>query len=136
MSRKKTARRVRRQRMFLRAFFVTLVIAALGTGGFLFASGFFGAGGGNEDTTLQAPYESRSALRTLETAEERPTLFGEGLCALLCSYLLSNILLMCEEKAERPGDETMADTADMTDMAEGEERKGNESASEGQDYTV
>ncbi len=65
--------------------------------------------------------------------------FGEGLCALLCSYLLSNILLMCEEKAERPGDETMADTADMadmTDMAEGEERKGNESASEGQDYTV
>ena len=62
--------------------------------------------------------------------------FGEGLCALLCSYLLSNILLMCEEKAERPGDETMADTADMTDMAEGEERKGNESVPEGQDYTV
>lgn len=28
--------------------------------------------------------------------------FGEGLCALLCSYLLSNILLLCEEKqAER-----------------------------------
>ena len=34
--------------------------------------------------------------------------FGEGLCALLCSYLLSNILLMCEEKAERPGDEGSA----------------------------
>ena len=62
--------------------------------------------------------------------------FGEGLCALLCSYLLSNILLMCEEKAERPGDETMADTGDMTDMAEGEERKGNESVPEGQDYPV
>ena len=29
-------------------------------------------------------------------------IFGEGLCALLCSYLLSNILLMCEEKAEEP----------------------------------
>lgn len=26
-------------------------------------------------------------------------IFGEGLCALLCSYLLSNILLLCEEKA-------------------------------------
>ena len=25
--------------------------------------------------------------------------FGEGLCALLCSHLLSNILLLCEEKA-------------------------------------
>ncbi len=25
--------------------------------------------------------------------------FGEGLCALLCSYLLSNILTLCEEKA-------------------------------------
>ena len=28
--------------------------------------------------------------------------FGEGLCALLCSHLLSNILLMCEEKADQP----------------------------------
>lgn len=27
-------------------------------------------------------------------------IFGEGLCAFLCSYLLSNILLMCQEKAE------------------------------------
>ena len=27
-------------------------------------------------------------------------IFGEGLCALLCSYLLSNILLLCEEKTE------------------------------------
>lgn len=26
--------------------------------------------------------------------------FGEGLCALLCSYLLSNILLLCQEKQE------------------------------------
>ena len=29
-------------------------------------------------------------------------IFGEGLCAFLCSYFLSNILLMCEEKAEAP----------------------------------
>ena len=27
-------------------------------------------------------------------------IFGEGLCALLCSYLLSNILLMCQEQEE------------------------------------
>lgn len=27
-------------------------------------------------------------------------IFGEGLCAFLCSYLLSNILLMCQEKSE------------------------------------
>lgn len=27
-------------------------------------------------------------------------IFGEGLCAFLCSYLLSNILLMCQERAE------------------------------------
>lgn len=27
-------------------------------------------------------------------------IFGEGLCALLCSYLLSNVLRLCEEKTE------------------------------------
>lgn len=27
-------------------------------------------------------------------------IFGEGLCALLCSHLLANILRLCEEKAE------------------------------------
>ena len=27
-------------------------------------------------------------------------IFGEGLCALLCSYLLSNVLLLCVEKTE------------------------------------
>lgn len=27
-------------------------------------------------------------------------IFGEGLCALLCSYLLSNIMLLCQEKIE------------------------------------
>lgn len=27
-------------------------------------------------------------------------IFGEGLCAMLCSYMLSNILLLCQEKSE------------------------------------
>ena len=37
-------------------------------------------------------------------------IFGEGLCALLCSHLLSNIMLMCEEKAQKPeGDDMSAD---------------------------
>ena len=31
-------------------------------------------------------------------------IFGEGLCALLCSYLLSNILLMCQGKTEESPD--------------------------------
>lgn len=31
-------------------------------------------------------------------------IFGEGLCALLCSYLLSNILLLCQEKQEEADD--------------------------------
>lgn len=29
-------------------------------------------------------------------------IFGEGLCALLCSHLLANILQLCVEKAEAP----------------------------------
>lgn len=31
-------------------------------------------------------------------------IFGEGLCALLCSYLLSNVLLLCQEKSEDHAD--------------------------------
>ncbi|MCI9381952.1 MAG: YesL family protein [Dorea sp.] len=31
-------------------------------------------------------------------------IFGEGLCALLCSYLLSNVLLLCQEKTEDHAD--------------------------------
>ena len=31
-------------------------------------------------------------------------IFGEGLCALLCSYLLSNILQLCQEKTEDHAD--------------------------------
>ncbi|MCM1189759.1 MAG: DUF624 domain-containing protein [bacterium] len=32
-------------------------------------------------------------------------IFGQGLCALLCSWLLSNILKLCEEKADAPSEE-------------------------------
>ncbi len=38
-------------------------------------------------------------------------IFGQGLCALLCSYLLSNILRLCEGKAETAQD-LEAPTAD------------------------
>lgn len=38
-------------------------------------------------------------------------IFGEGLCALLCSYLLSNILLMCQEQEEET--DTQKTAADM-----------------------
>lgn len=38
-------------------------------------------------------------------------IFGEGLCALLCSYLLSNILLMCQEQEE--GTDTQKAAADL-----------------------
>lgn len=48
-------------------------------------------------------------------------IFGEGLCAMLCSYLLSNILLMCERKAE--GTEGVA-------VSDHEEISGNENISE------
>ena len=44
-------------------------------------------------------------------------IFGEGLCALLCSYLLSNILLLCQEKAEGPGGEE-AEADGITDDEE------------------
>lgn len=44
-------------------------------------------------------------------------IFGEGLCALLCSYLLSNILLMCQEKTEGRPDKESEDTA-FTDSAD------------------
>lgn len=36
-------------------------------------------------------------------------IFGEGLCALLCSYLLANILQLCAEKAEAPENGQTAD---------------------------
>ena len=48
-------------------------------------------------------------------------IFGEGLCAFLCSYLLSNILLMCEEKSESA---EVPDTQ-KTDADEPDAPKGN-----------
>lgn len=40
-------------------------------------------------------------------------IFGEGLCAFLCSCLLANILLMCQEKSEPDSrHETSGETAD------------------------
>lgn len=42
--------------------------------------------------------------------------FGEGLCALLCSHLLSNILLMCEEKANRPERGGISDDGEAAEL--------------------
>lgn len=45
-------------------------------------------------------------------------IFGEGLCALLCSYFLSNILLLCQEKIEvdaEDSDENVLDVYEETD---------------------
>lgn len=45
-------------------------------------------------------------------------IFGEGLCALLCSYFLSNILLLCQEKIEvdaEDSDENALDVYEETD---------------------
>ncbi len=82
MPRKKTARQVRRRRVFLRAFFVTLMVAALGAGIFLLAAKPFGETEKTGSVSLPVPYEARPALRTLEVTEDerRPSLFGEGLC--------------------------------------------------------
>lgn len=45
-------------------------------------------------------------------------IFGEGLCALLCSYFLSNILLLCQGKIEvdaEDSDENVLDVYEETD---------------------
>ncbi len=48
-------------------------------------------------------------------------IFGEGLCALLCSYLLSNILLLCEEKKnEQETSETPPPTQENSESKEPE----------------
>ena len=46
-------------------------------------------------------------------------IFGEGLCALLCSHLLSNILLLCEERTE----EHEENVSPAPKVSESEERK-------------
>lgn len=62
--------------------------------------------------------------------------FGEGVCALLCSYLLSNILALCEEKSgseetegENSSEESKADDLEgfpVTENAEELSETGNE----------
>ena len=39
-------------------------------------------------------------------------IFGEGLCALLCSYLLSNILLLCQEQGGNGSDGDVCEQGD------------------------
>lgn len=39
-------------------------------------------------------------------------IFGEGLCALLCSYLLSNILLLCQEQGGSEPDDDVREQGD------------------------
>ena len=40
-------------------------------------------------------------------------IFGEGLCAFLCSYLLTNILEQCEEKSETSLEESTLETSEV-----------------------
>ncbi len=46
-------------------------------------------------------------------------IFGEGLCALLCSYLLSNILLLCQEQAGAGDENGNEDSRDEREFASG-----------------
>lgn len=43
-------------------------------------------------------------------------IFGEGLCAFLCSYLLSNILQMCEEQSRKHTETAQAKTAPLQEQ--------------------
>lgn len=83
MPRKKTAKQVKRSRMFLRAFLATLAIAALGVGtACFFLANPFGEEEVTREIPVPAPYESQVQLKTLEeqAIKERPALFGDGLC--------------------------------------------------------
>ena len=42
-------------------------------------------------------------------------IFGEGLCAMLCSYMLSNILLLCQEKSEDDTEDRSENSLDIYD---------------------
>ena len=54
-------------------------------------------------------------------------IFGEGLCALLCSYLLSNILLLCQEKQEETTQTSESDnTKETTEIIESAKIKEHE----------
>lgn len=43
-------------------------------------------------------------------------IFGEGLCAFLCSYLLSNILQMCEEQTQKHTETSQTKTAPLQEQ--------------------
>lgn len=49
-------------------------------------------------------------------------IFGEGLCAMLCSYMLSNILLLCQGKSEDNTPDSSEDVPDVYDAAEVNDR--------------
>lgn len=49
-------------------------------------------------------------------------IFGEGLCAMLCSYMLSNILLLCQGKSEDNTPDSSEDVPDVYDTAEVNDR--------------
>lgn len=48
-------------------------------------------------------------------------IFGEGLCAMLCSYLLSNILLLCQEKSENNTTDSCENILDVYGEADAED---------------
>lgn len=49
-------------------------------------------------------------------------IFGEGLCALLCSYFLSNILLLCQEKIEVDAEDSDENVLDVYEETDGDNR--------------
>lgn len=49
-------------------------------------------------------------------------IFGEGLCALLCSYFLSNILLLCQEKIEVDAEDNDENVLDVHAETDGDNR--------------
>lgn len=49
-------------------------------------------------------------------------IFGEGLCALLCSYFLSNILLLCQKKIEVDAEDSDENVLDVYEETDGDNR--------------
>lgn len=50
-------------------------------------------------------------------------IFGEGLCAMLCSYMLSNILLLCQEKSEDDASDSSKNIPGVYDATEVNDRQ-------------
>lgn len=49
-------------------------------------------------------------------------IFGEGLCAMLCSYMLSNILLLCQEKSEDNAMDSSENILDVYNEVDSEDK--------------